>query len=78
MVSETIFLKCYPHVTYSYIRLGELLLRNVGFVLGEIRHDFVFADHAVGKRFLRIEDIPSCPCEVQDEVRFKIIIIDRL
>jgi hypothetical protein len=73
------FLKCYPHVSYSYICLGELLLRNIGFVLGEIRQDFVFADHAVSKHFLCIDDIPSCPCEVQDEVCFEIIgITDRL
>jgi hypothetical protein len=62
-------------VTYSYIRLGELLLQNIGFVLGEICHDFVFADHTASKHFLCIEDIPSCPCKVQDKVRFKIISI---
>lgn len=76
---KTVFFKRVPHVTNPYIHLGELLLRNVGYMLREIRHDFMFANHAVSKHLLCVKDIPSGPCEVHDEVRFKIVdIVDRL
>ena len=79
MMRKTMFFKCDPHVAYSCVRLGEFLLRNVGFVLGEICYNFMFVDHAVSKHLLRVEDIPSGPCEIHDEVRFKIVgIVDRL
>ncbi|KAG1800628.1 hypothetical protein EV424DRAFT_1352084 [Suillus variegatus] len=61
----------------SYIRLVKLLLRNGGLIFRKIGHDLVFSDNTIHKCFLCYKYIVSGPCEVHDEVCFKVVnIID--